>query len=102
MTLEDLTLDMIVSAYSGRKGWKTCACGCMGKWRYTWGHQAEGGRARGYPVDPDEVSDRGVARVLSNARKAAATLVEYSERYGTLRVETSDRLYIFTTTRAGR
>ena len=99
MTLEDLTLDMIVSAYSGRKG---CACGCMGKWRYTWGHQAEGGRARGYPVDPDEVSDRGVARVLSNARKAGASIVEYSERSGTLSVETSDRLYIFTTTqRAG-
>ena len=98
MTLEDLTLDMIVSAYSGRKG---CACGCRGKWRYTSAHQAEGGRARGYPVDPDEVSDRGVARVLSNARKATG-IVEYSERSGTLSVETSDRLYIFTTTRAGR
>lgn len=98
MTLEDLTLDMIVSAYSGRHG---CTCGCRGKWRYTWGHQAEGGRARGYPVDPDEVSDRGVARVLSNARKATG-IVEYSERYGHLVVATSDRLYIFTTTqRAG-
>ncbi len=99
MTLEDLTLDMIVSAYSGRKG---CACGCNGKWRYTSAHQAEGGRARGYPVDPDEVSDRGAARVLSNARKAAASIVEYSERSGTLSVETSDRLYIFTTTRSAR
>ena len=99
MTLEDLTLDMIVSAYSGRHG---CTCGCRGKWRYTSAHQAEGGRARGYPVDPDEVSDRGVARVLSNARKAGASIVEYLEHYGHLVVATSDRLYIFTTTRAPR
>ena len=98
MTLEDLTLDQIVSAYSGRHG---CTCGCRGKWRYTSAHQAEGGRARGYPVDPDEVSDRGVARVLSNARKATG-IVEYLEHYGHLVVATSDRLYIFTTTRAGR
>jgi hypothetical protein len=98
MTLEDLTLDMIVSAYSGRKG---CACGCMGKWRYTSAHLAEGAQARGYPIDPDEVSNRGVAGYLSNARKALG-IVEYSERSGTLSVETSDRLYIFTTTRRAR
>jgi hypothetical protein len=99
MTLEDLTLDMIVSAYSGRKG---CACGCRGKWRYTSAHQAEGAQARGYPIDGGEVSNRGAALVLSNARKAAASIVEYSERSGTLSVETSERLYIFTTTRRAR
>ena len=98
MTLEDLTLDMIVSAYSGRKG---CACGCRGKWRYTSAHLAEGAQARGYPIDPDEVSNRGAALALSNARKALG-IVEYSERSGTLSVETSNRLYIFTTTRRAR
>lgn len=92
MTLEDLTLDMIVSAYSGRKG---CACGCRGKWRYTSAHQAL------HAAHPSEVSNRGVAGYLSNARKALG-IVEYSERSGTLSVETSDRLYIFTTTRRAR
>ena len=99
MTLEDLTLDMIVSAYSGRPG---CACGCRGKWRYTSAHQYEAAALRGYPIDPDEVSNRGVAGYLSNARKAPASIVEYSERSGTLSVETSGRLYIFNTTRTSR
>ena len=93
MTLEDLTLDMIVSAYSGRPG---CACGCRGKWRYTSAHQAL------HAAHPSEVSNRGVAGYLSNARKAPASIVEYSERSGTLSVETSCRLYIFTTTRSAR
>ena len=93
MTLDTLTPDAIISAYSGRG----CpGCGCRGKWRYTSAHQALGGTERGYPVDEDEVSDRGVARVLSNARKSAGT-VKVSMEGNTLSVETSDRLYIFTT-----
>ena len=94
MTLEDLTLDMIVSAYSGRPG---CACGCRGKWRYTSAHRAAAGKLRGFPIDEEEVSDRGTARILSNARKAGAAVFEYWEASGTLSVETSDRLYIFNT-----
>ena len=98
MTLDTLTPDAIISAYSGRPG---CACGCRGKWRYTSAHQALGGTERGYPVDEDEVSDRGVARVLSNARKSASA-AKVSLEGSTLSVETSDRLYIFTTTSGAR
>jgi len=98
MTLDTLTPDAIISAYSGRG----CpGCGCRGKWRYTSAHQALGGTKRGYPVAQAEVSDRFVARALSNARKSAGT-VKVSLDGSTLSVETSDRLYIFTTTSGAR
>ena len=95
--LAALSPAVLASAYSGRPG---CACGCRGRYRYASAHREWAGRNRGYAVDDDDVSDRSVARILDNARAAAAAgwrVEAYADDAGrvtTVSVETDTRLYI--------
>jgi hypothetical protein len=60
--LESVTLDQVMSVYSGKKG--KCYCGCSGNHRYASAHREIAGQNRGYPISDDEVNDRQVKRVL--------------------------------------
>lgn len=60
--LESVTLDQVMSVYSGKKG--KCYCGCSGDHRYASAHVGAASEDRGYQVTPDEVNDRQVKRVL--------------------------------------
>lgn len=60
--LANLTLDQVMSAYSGKAG--KCCCGCAGIHRYASAHREIAGKDRGYPISDDEVNDRQVKRVL--------------------------------------
>ena len=76
----------LTKAYSGRPG---CACGCRGDYRYT------------------SVDDRGVARILGSARRAAkagAHVVAYltDGEVSTVAVETPTRLYLLSTVPCAR
>ncbi len=47
----------VSSTYSGRHG---CSCGCKGRHAYASAHVKWSSKNRGYPVKPDDVSDRSV------------------------------------------
>lgn len=95
--LAALTPAALASAYSGRPG---CACGCRGNYRYASAHREWAGRNRGYAVCDEDVNDRAVARLLANARAAAAAgwdVAAYTDAAGrvtTVAVETDTRLYL--------
>ncbi len=71
MKLKDLTIDKVMSVYSGLPG---CACGCRGKHRYASAHVKIAGKHRGYAVQSDEVSDRSVAIIFNRVKKHADQL----------------------------
>ena len=60
--LAAVTLDKVMSVYSGKAG--KCYCGCSGNHRYASAHLAVAGLDRGYPIEGDEVNDRQVKKVL--------------------------------------
>ena len=60
--LASVTLDQVMSVYSGKAG--RCYCGCSGSHRYASKHREIAGKDRGYGVKDDEVNDRQVRRVL--------------------------------------
>jgi hypothetical protein len=60
--LQDLTVEDVLSVYSGKAG--HCCCGCVGKHRYNSAFLDEAGKNRGYAVASDEVDDKKVLKVL--------------------------------------
>lgn len=57
------------SVYSGRPG---CCCGCKGNHRYASAFRKASGKARGYPVLDDEVSDRSVSIIVNKLNRNIA------------------------------
>lgn len=76
----------IVSVYSGRPG---CMCGCRGKSSYAAQFVEQGSKERGYPVEPDEISDRNVRRIVNLLNKDPNTKIEDGIAY----LETDTRYY---------
>jgi len=74
MTTEEfvasLTVDKVRSVYSGKVG--ECCCGCAGLHTYSSAHVAEAAKARGYPVNENEVSDTVVLRILRKLQREYA------------------------------
>ena len=66
--------DSIAHVYSGKAG--ACACGCKGKHTYATAYVAQSAARRGYAIQPDEVSDGTVTRIL---KKIEAAAVQYRE-----------------------
>lgn len=69
--------DDVLMVYTGKCA---CMCGCSGKYRYPKANAELGKRQRGYAINPEELNDAQVTRVL----KILATLdnVEVFEIYG--------------------
>lgn len=53
-----IDINTIASVYSGVDG--ACCCGCKGNHRYSSAFRTQAGKARGYEVTAEEVSDRSV------------------------------------------
>ena len=74
----------VLMVYTGKGG---CMCGCNGRYRYTKANRELGHTQRGYALNPEEINEGTVTRVL----KKMATLdnVEVFEIYG----KAGDSLY---------
>lgn len=62
MNVSSVKVEQVKAAYRGSA--HACRCGCKGTYRYTKAHQNSAGKARGYEVTDDEVSDKSVAQTL--------------------------------------
>lgn len=69
VNIETLTVEQVVSVYSGKAG--KCCCGCAGKHRYPAAKRAEASKSRGYPVRDNEINDRQVSKVLNLVKEHA-------------------------------
>lgn len=65
--LDSLTEQSVPIVYTGKPG---CACGCRGTYRYRGATAKQAGRDRGYAVEPEEVNDVQVRRVLRELQTA--------------------------------
>lgn len=59
--LYSLSLKNVQAVYSGKVG---CACGCRGNYRYNSSMVKQASEDRGYAVNPDEVNDRQIRKVI--------------------------------------
>ena len=64
-----LNLEKVTSVYSGKPN--KCCCGCAGKHYYASATRARAGKARGYAVTDEDISDRMVKKVVAALNKAA-------------------------------
>lgn len=67
--IQKLTFADVEHSYNGKA--RKCCCGCSGTHLYPSAKLQQNAERRGYKVDPDEVSDRAVARALGRVKKAA-------------------------------
>jgi hypothetical protein len=86
----EIDIKSIQSVYSGKPG---CCCGCRGKHYYASNvkTRASAGKARGYEVKDDEVSDGQVTRVVKLLEKNADKLRVYNDFVS---LDTENKLYI--------
>lgn len=70
MSVSELTVNDVMSVYSGKDG--KCCCGCAGKHSYNSKFTAEGTKNRGYKVETADVNDAMVKRVLNVVQRAFA------------------------------
>lgn len=75
--LADMSVDDVMSVYSGKAG--ACCCGCSGNYRYNSKHVNRAGKSRGYEVSADEVNDRQVKRVLNIVKKNVSGVSQVGE-----------------------
>ena len=88
MNTAEITPSKVMSVYSGRNF--KCCCGCSGK-HYTNSEYVEmRSRDRGYLVEPNEVNDRMVKRVITIIKQAK--VVEKNDFY--VATVVGQRLYI--------
>jgi hypothetical protein len=69
LSLDDIDISKVASAYSGKPG---CMCGCRGKYYYTTEHAKDAGKQRGYEVEDNEINDSMVKKVtkILNSHKS--------------------------------
>lgn len=89
ISLQSLTIDNVLSVYSGKLG---CACGCRGTHSYNPAHAEEAGADRGYAVTADECSEASVANILKAVQRANGAEIADDGSHASLETET--RLYI--------
>jgi len=87
----ELTLQNVMSVYSGKYG--KCCCGCSGKHSYNSRYIDEGSKDRGYKVGADEVNDRQVQKVVNLINKATREELEAVDN-GFLSLVVGERLYV--------
>jgi hypothetical protein len=86
-----LNRSQVKKVYSGRPG---CACGCRGKYYYSAFCDLEAaGKARGYPINNDEVNDRQITRVVNTINKYSA-MANYSECGQYVELDLGHRVYV--------
>ena len=66
----NIDLTTVRRVYSGRLG---CMCGCNGKYTYSSGDLEAASKERGYPVGPEDVSDRSVRTIVNKVKKLIET-----------------------------
>lgn len=67
----------VLMVYTGKRG---CMCGCNGKYRYPKANKELGKAQRGYDLNPDEMNEGTVTRILKEM--SVRTSVEVMEIYG--------------------
>jgi hypothetical protein len=88
-TLRTLTVEEVMSVYSGTAG--RCCCGCAGHHRYSRKLRVSASRDRGYKVEDDEINDGQVRRVLGILQKNIERAEAGSNHFS---VELGSRLYV--------
>lgn len=89
INLDTLTVDKIMSVYSGKHG---CCCGCVGKHTTASAHRETNSKDRGYPVTDDEVSDRSVKIIFNKIMSFPRGQIEVDKTY--ISIDTETRRYI--------
>lgn len=92
MTAYTIAFENVASTYSGKN--HRCCCGCAGKHTYTTQHQEWSTKNRGYAVDEEDMSDRGVKIIINKMNKLIMEgyEVELNENY--ISVDADERLYV--------
>lgn len=85
----DLSMDNVVSVYSGRNG--KCCCGCAGKHTYAVAHRDAASRSVGYPIKDEDVNDHVVKGVINKIKRNADAAECYTDHVA---VVVGARLYI--------
>lgn len=70
MTTNQIDPTQVRSTYTGKA--HTCMCGCAGTYRYRTATAVAAGRARGYDVTADEISDRTVTATVNKLNRLPA------------------------------
>ena len=86
--LQKLTVEDVLSVYSGING--KCCCGCSGQHYFRTATQVLGGKRRGYAVPDEDVSDMMVKTVLDKI-KASGDVENLTSCLSTV---IGERLYI--------
>ena len=92
VNLQELTVDDILSCYSGLPG---CCCGCRGNHRYNSKYVDEGTKKRGYQVTSDEVNDKQVKKVLKLLQQADPANVEFSADGNNFSIEVNEGTHLY-------
>ena len=74
-----ISTDKVASVYSGIDG--RCCCGCAGNHSYNSKYANIGLQLRGYPIKPEEVSDRNVTRILNVLKKSSLDQINIQDSY---------------------
>lgn len=78
MSREKIKLENVKSVYSGING--RCCCGCSGKHTYPSTDIKAAGKARGYEIQQEEISDRTVKMMINKINKQIElNNIEYDE-----------------------
>lgn len=85
-----LQTNQIMEVYSGKVG--RCCCGCSGKYYFNSEFIKEASKARGYEVEPDEINDKMVRKVIKLINQADESSLDKNETY--VSIEIGERLYI--------
>jgi hypothetical protein len=88
--MNKIEIGSVGHVYAGKAG--KCCCGCAGKHSYASDYIAEGSKQRGYAVDPEDVNDREIARVVGLINKNADKELDGDPGYAA--VEIGKRLYV--------
>ena len=87
----------VTHAYRGKPG---CACGCRGNYYYRKSYAERAGEERGYPVNPDEISDATVNRIYDRVMDCWETgsvlednYIESNDTVKFVSVEVGTRVY---------
>lgn len=86
---ENLTIDKVMSVYSGKPG---CACGCRGKHTTSHKNRELAAKHRGYAYADEDVSDRTVKLIFNKVMRNYRDKIEVGTN--NISVETDTRLYI--------
>lgn len=81
-------ISKVKKVYSGKS--HTCYCGCAGKYYYP-NHDLEAaGKARGYEIRPEEISDTQVKRIVNKINKNLDQCTNYDDHLVVVQIGNHD------------